>query len=162
MWPPCSRPGTAVLSGVVDYNEFEPERIKHMEMIQAVVARLAGNSFLMKGWAVTLTAAVLGFGVDRDDGWLAAAAFVPIAAFAILDAYYLRAERLFRALYNRVGSGDEEVKPFFMSATHDTFVKRLTPRERSWSSTIFSFTLFWFYFFLCVATLAVVGLIWKR
>ena len=28
----------------------------HLEMIQAVITRMAGNSFLIKGWSVTLVA----------------------------------------------------------------------------------------------------------
>jgi len=31
-------------------------KVKHLEMIQAVIARMATNSFMFKGWAVTLVA----------------------------------------------------------------------------------------------------------
>jgi hypothetical protein len=36
-------------AGLNGYDDFEQNRVKHMEMIQAVIARLAGNSFLIKG-----------------------------------------------------------------------------------------------------------------
>lgn len=140
---------------VTGYGDFDDRQIKHMEMIQAVVGRLAGNSFVMKGWAITLTVAFLGFALNRDDAGLAAAAFVPIAVFALLDAYYLRAERLFRALYNRVRSNSQRVEPFFMGATTPSFVEQLTSNEKSWPRTIFSFTVFGFYFLLAVATIVV-------
>ena len=32
-------------------------KIAHLEMVQAVITRMAGNSFLIKGWSVTLVAA---------------------------------------------------------------------------------------------------------
>ena len=28
------------------------DRVKHLELIQAIVTRMAGNSFLIKGWTV--------------------------------------------------------------------------------------------------------------
>jgi hypothetical protein len=90
---------------VDSYQDFEAERIKHMEMIQAVVTRLAGNSFLIKGWAITVTGTFLGFAIDRSHPGLAAAAFLPAVIFWLLDTYYLRAERLFRELYNEVRKG---------------------------------------------------------
>jgi hypothetical protein len=144
---------------VAAYEEFDETRIKHMEMIQAVIARLAGNSFLMKGWAVTLTVAFLGFAVDKSDVGLAGAAFVPIVVFGVLDAYYLRAERLFRALYNRVRSSPESVKPFFMGATNDAFVAELTDNEKSWPKTIFSLTVLGFYALLALAAVLVLVIV---
>ena len=33
--------------------------VKHLEFIQGVVNRLGGNSFLLKGWSMTVLAAVL-------------------------------------------------------------------------------------------------------
>lgn len=32
------------------------KKLTHLEMIQAVITRMAGNSFARKGWAVTLVA----------------------------------------------------------------------------------------------------------
>lgn len=32
--------------------EFSDARIKHLDMVQAVVARLGGNGFVVKGWAI--------------------------------------------------------------------------------------------------------------
>ena len=35
------------------------KKIKHLELIQGVINRLATNSFQMKGWTVVLVAAIL-------------------------------------------------------------------------------------------------------
>lgn len=36
------------------YESFEDQRIKHLDMLQAVIGRLGNDSFLVKGWAVTV------------------------------------------------------------------------------------------------------------
>src|SRR2546421_7632316 len=100
-----------------------------MEMIQAVISRLAGNSFLMKGWAITVSGAFLGFGVDRNDSELAAGAVVAILVFGGLDTYYLRTERLFRVLYDQVRKGDPKVDAFSMAATTPEFKRRVSTRD---------------------------------
>lgn len=33
-------------------------KIKHLEMIQGIINRMASNSFYLKGWAVTLVAGI--------------------------------------------------------------------------------------------------------
>ncbi len=71
-------------------------------MIQAVIARLAQNSFLIKGWSVTLAAALLGLSTKDDNTDLAWVAFGAVAVFALLDARYLALERKYVNLYRRV------------------------------------------------------------
>jgi hypothetical protein len=107
------------------YEDFEPGRIKHLEMIQLVVSRLGTDSFLVKGWAVTLNAALLGFAISGEDWRLAAVAVIPTLALWQLDTYYLRAERLFRHLYEAVRTGSPAVEPFYMGATAASFLSRL-------------------------------------
>jgi hypothetical protein len=104
------------------YSGFSAERIEHMEMIQAVIARLGANGFLVKGWAVTVAAALLGLAVNQNDDGLAYVAVVPVAAFWALDGYLLRAERLFRALFDEVRKSDTAVEPFWMAATSSVFI----------------------------------------
>ena len=69
-------------------------------MIQGVINRLAQNSFVAKGWSITLTAALLGFAAsdnDPDFAWIAVGA---ATVFALVDAWYLALERRYRDLYN--------------------------------------------------------------
>jgi hypothetical protein len=129
----------------MDYGEFSAERIKHLEMIQAVVARLGTDSFLVKGWAVTLSSALFGFAIAGRDWKLALLAVVPASALWGLDAYFLRAERLFRALFDTVRAGAPSIEPFFLGATTAEFVASLqqqSPRKATsygnvfWSSTL--------------------------
>ncbi len=73
---------------------------KYFELLQGVIARLAGNSFSIKGWAVALVAVLGGFAAKDADPRFVFGLWLPALCFWGLDAFYLRQERLFRALYN--------------------------------------------------------------
>lgn len=87
---------------------------KHLELIQGVVTRLAQNSYLLKTWTITLVAATFFLSISATSAWLVAIALIPTVAFSILDAYYLRQERLFRKLYNDVQQHPDHIDPFSM------------------------------------------------
>jgi hypothetical protein len=72
--------------------------IKRLEILQNIIARLAQNCFTIKGWAITVVAALLALSNKDSDRWLAVYALYPAAAFWGLDAFYLMQERLFRKL----------------------------------------------------------------
>ena len=73
---------------------------KPLELMQAIIARLAGNSFQMKTWNVALATGAIGF-VAAKDGRPAAAIYslAPALAFWCLDAYYLSPKFRYRKLY---------------------------------------------------------------
>ncbi len=116
-----------------DKNE---NRVAHLGMIQLVIVRMAANSFLLKGWAVTLVAALFALasvGSRQEFAWLA---LLPSVMFWVLDAYYVRQERLFRKLYDGVRTtalgklqGDTfsmDTKPY-ESKVHSLFATIRTP-----------------------------------
>lgn len=87
---------------------------KHMDYVQAIITRLANNSFLMKGWALTLSSALLGFAIAQRHAGLALAAAAPATAFWVLDTYYLRQEHAFRDMYAEIAAKrlrDFEINP---------------------------------------------------
>jgi hypothetical protein len=144
------------------YEQFESDRIKHLEFIQAVVSRLGNNAFLMKGWALTVAGAFFGFAVNNQDRWLAVASVLPTVTFWGLDTYFLRCERLFRMLYKRVSARDDEVAPFFMDATSPTYVKSLAEEDRagiSWWRTFRRPTLLLFYGAIIVSAAVIIAII---
>lgn len=79
-----------------------PNLIKHLEFIQITIVRMAANSFVIKGWTVTLVTAILAFTSKDANSNAASIALIPAIMFWSLDAYYLRTEREFRALYDKV------------------------------------------------------------
>jgi hypothetical protein len=119
--------------------QLNDAQIKHLEFIQAVISRLANDSFLMKGWALTVAGLIFGFAADQGSWRIAAAALLPMVAFWGLDAYFLRQERLFRRLYDAVRQSDPRVEPLSM----DTRGHAAT--VASWWATVFSGTLLPFY-----------------
>ena len=78
--------------------------IKHLEMIQAVINRLAGNSFSIKTWSITVIAALIFF-IARSDMPLNCFFWffiIPVILFWALDGYFLGQEKMFRDVYNAV------------------------------------------------------------
>src|SRR5262245_26241365 len=86
---------------------YSEDRRKHLEMIQAVITRMAGNSFLIRGWTVTLVAALFALAADKANRSFVVIAYFPSIAFWCLDAYYLAQERRFRALYDAAARDPE-------------------------------------------------------
>jgi hypothetical protein len=132
---------------MADDARLSSEQIKHLELIQHIVARLGNNSFLVKGWALTIAAGFLALFATRQTWTLAAVGLVPLLSFWGLDAVFLRQERMYRRLYELVRSGAREVPP--MSMDFSTL-----PEREAWCRAAVSGTLLGFY-----GTLAVVGLL---
>ena len=81
-------------------------RQHHLSMIQGIVDRLAGNSAQMKNWTVAILAALLLFSQAAADGedqvFAGIAMLVLTLVFWWLGGYYLKKERQFRHLYDKV------------------------------------------------------------
>lgn len=88
------------------------EHLKHLDIIQATVARLASNSFALRGWSVTLVAGLFALAAKDSDPKLAVISYLPVLAFWMLDGYYLFQERRFRSLFDRVAAREAAVPPF--------------------------------------------------
>lgn len=76
---------------------------------------MAGNSFLIKGWSVTLIAALFALAAGKTNSLFVYIAYFPAIAFWVLDAYFLRQERLFRMLYDHVRDRSEPEIDFSMN-----------------------------------------------
>lgn len=78
----------------------DQNHIGYLTLIQGNISRMAGNSALMKGFAATLVAAMLGMCVSETVEWYyIVITLVPIFAFIRLDIFYLQLERRYRNLY---------------------------------------------------------------
>lgn len=77
-------------------------KIKHLEMIQAIINRLASNSFVFKGWAATVIAGISAFAAKDTNEKIMLVALLATALFWLSDAYYLSLERRYRDLYKHV------------------------------------------------------------
>jgi hypothetical protein len=73
---------------------------KHLEFIQGIINRMGQNSFLIKGWTVTLVSALFALAAKDTNQKFVIVAYFPTAVFWFLDSYYLYQERLFRKVYD--------------------------------------------------------------
>jgi len=92
------------------------QRAKHLEFLQSAVARLSTNSFLIKGWTMTLTGAFGAVATQIPKRSVAATALVLTVGFWLLDSYYLRQERMFRSLYERAAADQSDIPLFTLDA----------------------------------------------
>lgn len=123
-------------------------KIKHLEFIQAAINRMAGNSFLLKGWTVTLTGGSLALTIKELDRHYLIISLVVVALFWFLDSYFLSRERRFVHLYNATRLRKDERTDFSM----DT---REFGKVCKWARCAFSKTLVLFYGGLLVVHLLI-------
>ncbi|MFJ8257193.1 hypothetical protein ACIQ4Z_07860 [Peribacillus asahii] len=91
-------------------------KISHLEMIQNIITRMNSNSFLLKGWTVTIFVGLFAFAnVTEMDSRFIIIALIPTVIFMFLDSYFLRQERLFRHLYEYVRTTNDRYIDFSMS-----------------------------------------------
>lgn len=110
-------------------------KLKHLEMIQGIINRMAGNSFLLKGWSLTLISAIFALTVKDSNQFFLYLAYFPCIAFWSLDGYFLWQERMYRKLYQDVAKKSAESIDFDMNAA------KFKDEVDSWFSVCFSTTL---------------------
>ena len=119
-------------------------KIKHLEMIQEIINRMSNNSFMLKGWAVTLVAGIFALSSKDTDKMYFLFVYIPIIVFWWLDSYYLLQERLYRELYKKICSTKETDIDFSLSASKKEFGSRRNCYLAcfiSWTESCFYFPL---------------------
>jgi hypothetical protein len=145
---------------------------KHLDYIQGVITRHNSNSFMLKGWCITITSALLALAGAIHESGIVLIAVIPIVMFWGLDAYYLSNERCFVDLFNAVAIGEYNLpkaktkKKTFSSLSSDT-EKGVIPEfgmkykmfkiwtDNTWLSVLRSGSIFWFYFPVFLIVVAV-------
>lgn len=83
-------------------------KIRYLEMIQGVIERMGSNSFMLKGWAVTLAVGIFALSSEDSDKLFFLLAYIPTILFWFIDTYYLQLERKYRILYNEAVALDPD------------------------------------------------------
>jgi len=112
--------------------------LKEIEIIQDIIKRMGFNSFLIKGWAVTLVVVTLLLRGIEYQIWIA---FIPLLVFWLLDAYFLWQERMYRKLYDWVISNRLKTDEHLFDMNAYRFKDEVQSKLR----IMFSITLGWFY-----------------
>ena len=128
------------------------DKLKHLEFLQGVINRMAQNSFLIKGWTVTLVSALFALAAKDSNPVYVLVAYFPTAAFWFLDSYYLNQERLFRQVYDSVRGQNS---PVDFSLSTKPFDKGLG----DWVKALFSLTILIFYGIVIVTLIIVMYII---
>jgi len=80
-------------------DQSEKFLIEEIKIVQDIIKRMSGHSFLIKGWTITLVVAALLFKVEQKLINQIPLAYIPLIMFWFLDSYYLRQEKLYRELH---------------------------------------------------------------
>jgi len=88
---------------------FDEKTIQYLQMIQSVIERMSTTSAIFKGFCATIVAGVFAVSFTEINKWTLILTIIPVSCFLMLDIYYLRLEKRFRALYNSVREGKKEV-----------------------------------------------------
>ena len=115
------------------------KKLKHLELIQGVVNRMAHCSFLLKGWSVILVSGLFALAAKEANPLFVYLAYLPVIAFWVLDGYYLYQERLYRKLYGQVRKMEASDIDFEMNATRFKGEDGCTWIESIMSKTMFLF-----------------------
>lgn len=112
----------------------------HLKFIQNVITRMSGNLFFLRGWTITLIAALLAlFSKDSKFNYAIGFLCVLTLVFWILDGYFLSQERQYRDLYNYVRKLKEEKIDYSMDTTEFKKYKKNTVIFAMFSGTLMVF-----------------------
>jgi hypothetical protein len=128
---------------------------KEIDLIQGVINRMAYNSFLLKGWTVSIIVAVLALTADtlltNDITFFALILLLPLIAFWYLDAFFLHKEKCYRELYNWV----IENRPTTNEHQYSLNYKRFENKVDSTICIMFSETLRVFYGLIAIILIGI-------
>lgn len=74
---------------------------QHLLMLQNIINRMSTKSSTLKNLCITLVSAMTVFILSKDNNVPLLVVLVPIIIFALLNAYYLAQEKIFRKKYNK-------------------------------------------------------------
>lgn len=135
------------------------DRRKHLDMVQAVVSRMASSSSTSKGWLLPVVTATYGFALVQRVPLVGVLGLTAIAVFGVLDGHYLRQERAFRVLFRdiargQVGGYDMNASRYFHKPNGDENDER--DENCRWWHVICSWALLGFYGPLAAVGFAVI------
>ncbi|HCJ78482.1 MAG TPA: hypothetical protein DHV84_00370 [Desulfotomaculum sp.] len=112
--------------------------IEELKIIQDIIKRMAFDSFMIKGGAITLVIITL---LLKGGSFQVFISFIPLLVFWYLDAYFLWQERMYRELYNWVAENRLKTEDFLFNLNAYRFKDKVQGKLR----IMFSITLGWFY-----------------
>lgn len=123
IWPPTShysdedkdrvlsklRASTVLPGPTVDAED----KRQHLSFAQDIITRMAQSSSSAKSWFLPVVTATYGYAFTQSSISVAVLGIVATVVFGMLDVGYLRTERKYRDLYERIATGD--VPPYSLN-----------------------------------------------
>ncbi len=91
---------------------FTEDQRKHFDFLQNIITRMNSNSFMIKGWAITIVSALLAWAASAKNEALVIVSVVPIVLFWLLDAQFLQTERKYRSFYEAAIADNSPIAPY--------------------------------------------------
>lgn len=123
-------------------------QIEYLGLIQGNITRMAGNSAIMKGFAATFMAAILGMSVAESVKWyFVLVAVIPLLAFIRMDIFYLQLEKRYRNLYDLIAEKKIEDHHFALDLKAPVFEQHQAEinKNSGFFKTISSISVWQFY-----------------
>lgn len=96
-------------------NANDSAYLKHLEFIQAIVARMAQSSVQTKSLLLPVVVAAYGYALTQKSVSVSLLGIAAVILFGYIDASYLRQEQAYRRLYNAVIEGTKEIPLFSLN-----------------------------------------------
>lgn len=132
---------------------MDNHKLKHLEFIQNIITRMNSNSFLIKGWTITLVSALYALAAKDSNSFYVLITYIPIPIFWILDGFYISQERQYRDLYSQITETNENDIDFSLDASS------FDNGRNTWLNGIASKTLIPFYGIALVVTIVAMYII---
>ncbi len=118
---------------------------KEVDLIQGIISRMANNSFILKGWVITIVVAILAINKDTiitdDIKYISIVLLLPLITFWYLDAFFLHKERCYRELYKWVINHRLKCDDYLYDLNYARFEDKVEKIRK----IMFSKTLIYFY-----------------
>lgn len=111
-----------------------------LNFVQAIIARMSVASSNTKSWLLPVITATYGYALTRDSWKIGFLGVVAVILFAFIDANYLRQERAYRKLYDRIVNRGDKIPSFSLDPSYVSdeahakmrFVQKLKILIRQW------------------------------
>lgn len=135
--------------------ELQKVMLKEIDLTQDIIKRMANNSFLIKGWTITLVVGTFLFKSEKMYyGGLIA--LLPLFGFWALDAFFLRTEKKYRKLYNWIIKNRMSSQDLLYDLNPQRFENDVEKLNKiAWSDT-----LRWFYGSVFLTIILITGVSW--
>lgn len=114
------------------------DKRQHLAFAQDIISRMSQSSSNVKSWLLPVVTATYGYAFTQESIAVALLGMIVTLVFAFLDIGYLRTERMYRNLYERIAAEDTSIPPYSLNykqtqETRKTILLEYFAIIRTWS-----------------------------